>query len=340
MASVLLITGDGEGMDLANRLAQEKCLVKCLVDQEYPYLEGNPSRVYDLALLEQYDVVVNASIGMGEVAEEARGKRPAIGGLLNDKLTLDTSYQKKVVDALMKLGPREHSTVSNVTINLTTEGWFDGEKFALWNHSLRSYRLMDGERGSMTPFMGSVLWLTQENELIRRTLLPMTDFLKRAQYLGPISVELEVGPDELIFVDLNAGLLYDNIEAILELVPKGFFELLRSLVFKEQIVTRDDYATAVRLSMPPYPSPAEGFVDVKLDYPKEAERHVFQRLCGPDRVIGCCTARSQSIRELRRRVYRTISNSVHDKDIQFRSDIGKDVEEQIEQLKVWGWLDA
>ena len=56
-------------------------------------------------------------------------------------------------------------------------------------------------------------------------------------------------------------------------------------------------------------------------------------------IIGCITARGATINEARRRVYRTIRNTVQSDIVQFRQDIGQIEDEQIKQLREWGWLE-
>jgi len=61
-------------------------------------------------------------------------------------------------------------------------------------------------------------------------------------------------------------------------------------------------------------------------------------MAGVDGVVGCVTARGSSVRECQRRAYRTIRNITITDDVQYRKDIGDDVEEQKKILKGWGWL--
>jgi phosphoribosylamine-glycine ligase len=116
---------------------------------------------------------------------------------------------------------------------------------------------------------------------------------------------------------------------------------------------REDYAVAVRMSLPPYPIiPKEGLPRYKgvrvLDIENGARNHVFladvmlkdevECLAGVDGVIGCVTARGETIQEVRRRAYRTLDRIVIHEDVQFRKDVGAGVEDRIGRLKEWGWL--
>jgi phosphoribosylamine-glycine ligase len=160
------------------------------------------------------------------------------------------------------------------------------------------------------------------------------------------------------FLEFTPRFGYDAIYAMTELCRKPFFDYLWKLQLKQSLPSfREEYAIAVRLSMPPYP-----FGDIPelkhyfkmyegvqvLQVPKEAERHIHYydvqsisgKMCmaGIDGALGCVTARGATIRECQRRVYRTIKNIVISKDVQYRSDIGSDWQKDIDQLKEWGWL--
>lgn len=239
-------------------------------------------------------------------------------------------------------------------IEISSEGWFDGDEFKCFNHTLECKRLLHGDRGPMTGCMGNVVWRCQEDELIKRALVPLQPLLHKAKYLGPIDVNCIVNEKDAFFLEFTPRFGYDAIQAFIELMPGGLFQFLWQCATGEQPILRDDYGIAVRLSMPPFPSRDEDLLALTkgmqvLDVPKAARSHVLladvmkhdgkEVLAGVDGVVGCCTARSSDARELRRRVYRTIRNCVIHPDVQYREDIGLKVEEQIGKLKQWGWLD-
>lgn len=341
MASVLIISDHGEGLNLAFRLAQEKHLVKCFIQSKEPLLQGslNPSQIPQVAMLEQYDIILCTGAGVGPLCSGVKEVRPVVsGGQLNDTISQDEVFQRKLAERFMPLvkGPAEPISEG---LFLETEGWFNGEDFSFFLHRIIDDRLLDRNIGPKTPFMGSVQWVTLENEIIKRSLLPLVPFLQRGKLLGPLSIKLWVTKHDVFFVDLSAHLAYDSIQGLLELHPKGLFDLMLRLMNKDTITLKDDYTISVRLSLPPYPHVGQSET-VSIAYPKEAERHIFIQPRSQDNILGCVTARAPNIRECRRRVYRTISNIVQDPSIQYRHDIGEQVEEQVGQLKMWGWLDV
>jgi len=241
-------------------------------------------------------------------------------------------------------------------IEVSTEGWFNGEDFVLFNHTLEHKRLMEGELGPMTGCMGNVVWDCEADKLVEQTLLPLVPLLEKVKYKGPIDVNCIVTEQAAHFLEFTARFGYDAIQAWTELIKGPFFNFLWSFATGETYFQiREDYGFAVRLSMPPYPlDDEEEFKDLNgvqlLNIPKGAEKHTFLMdvmlkdkvpVCaGVDGILGCVTARGSDIYEVRKRAYRTARNiSIHG-DIQYRKDIGAGVEKKIEKLKTWGWLDA
>jgi phosphoribosylamine--glycine ligase len=215
-------------------------------------------------------------------------------------------------------------------------------------------RFMEGDKGPNTGCMGNVVWATNGDKLTATVLEPLEPLLERVGYVGPLDINCMVTQDAAYFLEFTARFGYDAIQAWNELLKLPLFDYLYKVATKqadEVPVFQDSYSIAVRLSVPPYPSEkgAEQWTGVQvLDVPKEASKHTWLAdvmrkdntdvVAGVDGVLGCVTARGSSVRECRRRAYRTINNIVIHPDVQYRSDIGADAEENIVRLKEWGWL--
>lgn len=240
-------------------------------------------------------------------------------------------------------------------IEISTEGWFNGQAWMpCFNHTIEHKRLMEGDRGPQTGCMGNTVWMCQEDELVKQALLPLTPLLQKVEYMGPLDVNCIVTEQEVYFLEFTARFGYDAIQAFSELYKGKMFDFLWKVATRDtNMQFRSDYAMAVRMSMPPYPIlPKEGAKDIKgvqvLDIENGARSHVFladvmlenevECLAGIDGVIGCVTARGETIQEVRRRAYRTLDRIVIHRDVQFRKDIGAGVEDKISRLKEWGWL--
>ncbi|MCL6441754.1 MAG: hypothetical protein K6T27_09720, partial [Thermoleophilum sp.] len=239
-------------------------------------------------------------------------------------------------------------------IEISTEGWFNGGWIRPFNHTMEKKRLMEGDKGPNTGCTGNIVWATNGDKLTATALEPLEPLLERVGYVGPLDVNCMVTRSDAYFLEYTARFGYDALQTWSELIKMPLFDYLYKVATRqadEVPVFQDNYGIAVRLTVPPYPSEkeVERWAGAQvLDVPKEAMRHVWLTdvarkgdayvLAGVHGVIGCVTARGSSVRECRRRAYRTINNIVIHGDVQYRSDIGADVEENIAKLKEWGWL--
>jgi len=244
-------------------------------------------------------------------------------------------------------------------VEVSTEGWFNGETFVrgMFNHTIEYKRFMEGDKGGQTGCMGCVVWMTssRKDRIVQRVLLPLEPLLRKVGYLGPLDVNCILTEDEIYFLEFTPRFGYDAIQALTELYKGKLFDMLWKLASQDlRVAFWEDYSIAVRLSVPPYPNYDPEVKNLQgvqmLDPPEGARSHLMlsdvmlrdgkETLAGVDGVLGCATARGKTINEAQRRVYRTIRNCVIHPDVQWRRDIGHDVERKIEQLKVWGWIDA
>ena len=340
MASILILSEKGEGIPLALRLADENHIVKLWIKnaESKTLLEGykNPSKVSNpKAMLDQYDLVIADTFGLGQLCDEfiEKGKAVIGGGSFNDRLTTDLTYQTKVVKTLTKMKQEVKSGIV-----MMTEGWFNGKEWVRpFNHSFTVKCLMTGDIGPLTPCMGNIVWPTNGDKLTTETVELLTPLLEKVGYVGPISVIYITDDQSIYFLNFKAGFNYDAVQAWCELLKLSLFDYLYNLMSqqKQEVPFYNETSISVRLSIPPYPY--EGETKARsLDVPNEAKKHVW--FTNGNNVVGCVTARGTTVRECQRRAYRTIKNIVTDQDIQYRTDIGNGVEEVKMKLKGQGWL--
>jgi len=110
MATILLISKQGDGVPIALRLSQEGHVVKVWVKESKAKssLLGfkNPSRIGDpKKAIEGVDLILGDMAGLGEICDwfSQKGKLVLGGGFFNDKLELDREYGVKVAKSLMKI---------------------------------------------------------------------------------------------------------------------------------------------------------------------------------------------------------------------------------------------
>ena len=341
MATVLLLNRRNEGVPTALRLAQQEGhIVKlyssqdhgsCLQGSKNPAFIGNPKR-----MAEQYDLVLRTCP-------------------LGDRLLNDSDYLARVIQTILPL-PVFDPLETKDAVRVTVEGWFvKGRWLPFFTLSIDELRMMDGERGVLTPGMGSGMLTLEEGPLTEKLLRPFTELFEKVTYEGPFSLEVYLGEEEAIWLSsIHPSYHYDHLPLTCELLRESLFTFLYQASLQEEYKPQSskDVALGVRLSLHPWPLevPCDHLTGrLDLEVPKEARPHVWLqdvafsddgeiKTAGCDGCLGFVTARGSDMQEARRRVYRTIGNIVKSKDVQYRSDIGSAFNDSVVELKRQGWL--
>jgi hypothetical protein len=343
MASILILSKNASSIPLGVKLSDEGHICKIYIHEasERSLLKGfkNPSLVQDpTRLVDQYDLILCTSPGMGELCEEIKDKDKIVfGGMFNDNLYLNEEYRQSLIDILFKdicyqLGGEE----------ISTTGWFNGEEFIFFYHTLEYNRLMEHNRGMIVQDPNYISFICKEDKLVKETVLPLKELLNKVKYLGPITVKCKLYPEGRNFISFTPW-IDSTVYPFLELGKSPLWNLLWKCSQRKNGLTlnENDIAISISLSVPPYPYSSEFLYKTEefFNPPGAANSHMyyFKETKG---FIGYITARGDSINEARRRVYRTINNSIdQNPNIQFRSDIGYTYDEQVKKLKAWGWLE-
>jgi phosphoribosylamine--glycine ligase len=245
-------------------------------------------------------------------------------------------------------------------IEISTEGWFNGKRFIpeLFNHTIEKKRIGEGNIGVPSGCMGNVVWSASDNDkIVQGVLMPLEPLLQEANYCGVIDVNCMVNKDKAYFLEFSARFGFDAIQAFTGMLSRGIAGTIWDCCLGDENikpVVKKGYNMAVRLTLPPYPmwSPeaARKLNGLQvLDINKGARKHVWlsdiaknkkgkEVLAGIDGNIGCVTAGGNTVDMCRERVYNTISNVVITPDVYYRVDIADGIEDNIKQLKDWGWL--
>lgn len=239
-------------------------------------------------------------------------------------------------------------------IEISTEGWFNGNEFVNFNHTFEKKRLMENDKGPNTGCMGNVVWVIERDKITDYLLTPLVPILKKHNYIGPIDVNVIADEKHLYFLEFTARFGYDAIQALLMLTQNitGFLYNVASGHNQKQIFS-DDYSLAVNMKMPPAPHSIDVLKELKglkvLEIPEFLNHYIWLSdmmlnnksevvIAGTDGVIGTVVATNSSIDGAREFVYDMLDEILISKDVQYRCDIGKDVKENIEKLIKWGWL--
>lgn len=241
-------------------------------------------------------------------------------------------------------------------VEVSTEGWFNGTDFIKpFNHTFEEKRFMEGDLGPNTGCMGNVVLATDSNKLTRATVERLKPYLTRLSWRGPLDINCIVTADGAYALEATARFGYDAIEALLEGVRLSAGEFFREIAAGtlKQIDMWHGPLISVRLSVPPYPSEEDG---LKVEWGEPIlginanniehlwlcnvfvdERDSLFKTAGGDGLTLKATARGDTVQLARKRVYRTLDN-IRVGSKMYRRDIGNRVEQDVNQLKEWGWL--
>jgi len=240
-------------------------------------------------------------------------------------------------------------------VEVSTEGWFNGKQFVKpFNHTFEEKRFLPGGLGPNTGCMGNVVLARQSNKLTRATVERLAPFLRSIGWRGPVDVNCIVNEGGAFALEATARFGYDAIEALMEGVRLSVGEFLREIatgtMTKMEFIPGANYSIAVRLTVPPYPLedvPQTEWGEPILGINEHNIEHLWLcnvfikdnlfRVAPADGLVLKATARGETVKEARGRVYRTLDN-IKLGGKQYRLDIGERVPDDIRQLEAWGWL--
>ncbi len=240
-------------------------------------------------------------------------------------------------------------------IEMSTEAWFNGEKFILpVNSTMEEKKFLTGNLGQNTGCMGNVVWVWPDDisEYLLDTMFrPMEPLLQKGTYLGPLDINAIWTPQGPHFLEFTARFGYDAIQAYTRLVEQPLSDFFESLPGTERMeVNQDMYAAAVRVSVPPYPVEAD-VPEVSVHIPEEyvdniylsdvyptgnqsAGRKVF-RCAGQDGYILSVASNGKRLDTTMAEIYHII-DEIEARGIQYRLDIGDRV--KVERMEILRYL--
>lgn len=215
--------------------------------------------------------------------------------------------------------------------------WFNGIDFVYPVFGIIDDNyFMDRNRGYPC-IMGSTVRIFKEPpKVFMDTLWKLKSCLRGANFRGFIISDCIIIEGRTEFVDIYPHFRTDSIYAIFESMQEEIGRMLVDIFSgaKKNIrCCRYEYAIAIRISVPPYPYsrlPFESFSKDIKGYCEGNAKHIWLREVDRDKkgkwkiaggIIGAVTARGDTIKECRRRAYRTIGN-LDIEWLQYRQDIG------------------
>lgn len=211
------------------------------------------------------------------------------------------------------------STSEKYNSKASVAAWWDGSHFNYSHLMIEELGFMNDGVGTQIVSGVAVKPLVRHSRLVQDTLQQTESMLKKVAYTGPVYYGTSLG--------LGLGSLYDHtLFTIAELLGQDLLAAIQG----EVLLSTEDWALGVRVSVPPFPNPHHSstiFSKQRFKIEEGARRHLWlidvadDTTTGLDGNLGWVTARGTSLRECARRAYRTIDN-LDIPNLQYRTDIG------------------
>lgn len=218
--------------------------------------------------------------------------------------------------------------------------WFNGVDFVYPPIISKNVSLfMEGDLGQEVPSMGCVGYACKPSDKIfTETLFKLKPILRKVNYCGFMTLAFLFHSTHILPY-FQYDLLYAFLEGVAEEIGRALHDI--TLGNKKEFVFPDKYIIAVRFSIPPYPyTHLESNKLLLRGYNDKNAKHIWLQDAvknktgvfsdGGGGVVATITARGMTVRECRRRVYRTVGN-LSMQGMQYRRDIGMGVEKLFKQ---------
>lgn len=322
----VFISRDGDILPLAQRIEAEGNQVDVYICKDSDLLLDKHITAYGP------DTIVFDSFGFGNLANRLRkADFPVIGSsLLTDQLDNDSTYSKKVLQmcGLPVDGP--------YAIPITIDSWFNGLQFLSILYTLDD-----------VVFTGNT-----SDKLFEQGIAKLAYALKKSNYRGPISLMAMVGKDSIYYKGLKARFAPASMLVMREGLKGRVSNVLQAMATGQNrfFMMKPGWFTSIQISLNSNPL-FDGCTNYEIDVDgltddiakhlwlygfskKSADRYTYT---GRGGRIAVVTARGDTIREVRRRAYRTIHN-MKIKEMLYLSDVGKKAESMHGTIKQGGWI--
>jgi len=224
---------------------------------------------------------------------------------------------------------------------LSTECWFDGNKFSACNHTIEDKNFLNGDLGLPVGSMNNTVWMAKGK--IARLIYRAGDFLKEAGYKGPLDMNCIITGDKIYFLEASPRIGWDAIFALLTLLKRPVKDFLVdfSVPFKR------GFASTIRISVPPYPYVTRELLsahanDVIVEhlprnfYPLDIwldKRDKEYKIAGTDGILGVLSAYGSTIKESARILYKNVKKIKVGAPLQYRTDAGMRAQKEYKYCK-------
>jgi phosphoribosylamine-glycine ligase len=257
----------------------------------------------------------------------------------------DSGYRKQIIASLG--WPTEQL---NAGTHLYISGWFNGANYISSYSSIVYRRQMAGGNGIDLGCTGMLANFKGLSPKAYHTFLePLENMLKKTNHRGCVHIHAVVDGDKFYVNEMFTSFMHPLSLLLYENSNIQASDIMLRLLDEtsKPINPADAWASGIQLSIPPYPHTyltgysalVEGIVPgmVKHLWMADVAKDKDSFFTGNAGLVGYVTARGKDENECIRRMYRTISN-IKIKDLQYRNDIGRNVQNMINNLNRNGWL--
>lgn len=194
-------------------------------------------------------------------------------GSMPCKLTYVSDDSEQLLEYLRFVEERFSKDIDSFILQDFVEGCVVSSEFfcsygeLLWppNHTVEVKKSMNDDLGPSTGCSGNITWNCSSN-IIGEGIWQAADMIKKELYTGQIDLNAVVNETGVYGLEWTPRFGYDATPTYLTLLDmelgKFFSDCSRGQI-KNLISTNNNYAGAVRLSIPPYPMEVKGHIDTE-----------------------------------------------------------------------------
>lgn len=241
-----------------------------------------------------------------------------------------------------------------VGTEVSTEGYFNGKEWILYNHTLEEKKFLSGNLGPNVGCAGNIVWMPiRTDPVFEMGLKKIEGILRDVNYVGPIDLNTIVTEGEVYGIEWTPRFGYEGTCNLARLLGVRFGDFLYRVACGDNITVspRSKFCASIRVSVPPYPAkpskkresvdiPIYGLDKDKLqsfytnDIKLEGDQLMVAGTSGfIGAPLGCGDSVKQAFEECKTAIKR-----LEIPDLQWRSDAAESIEKRYNTLMQQGWL--